>query len=158
MDSPEKPAVSSAALTPSGFYSQKLWGFIFLALEPWAVQSVLGLGSLVPKVSLPIFIYHTWMWDPLFCWPLPCSLHLATTTPCPLPLGSLPPPLLPIWMNMTSLNFWLLDFHTVWYSGSSGCFLFLGYLRSFFWLCKEAKYVCLCLHLDKKSCAFLNIR
>ena len=55
---PENPAVSSTAPTPTGFYSQKLWGFIFLAREPWAVWSGLGLGSLAPKVSLPIFIHH----------------------------------------------------------------------------------------------------
>ena len=58
MESPENPTVSSATLTPTGFYSQKLWGFIFLNLDPRSLQSGLGLGSLAPKVSLPIFIYH----------------------------------------------------------------------------------------------------
>ena len=47
-ESPENPAVSSAAPTPTGFYVQKLWGFIFLVLEPWAVWPGLGLGSLAP--------------------------------------------------------------------------------------------------------------
>ena len=59
MEYPENLAVSSAAPTPIGFYSQKLWGFFFPVLEPWAVQSDLGLGSLAPKVSLLIFIYYT---------------------------------------------------------------------------------------------------
>ena len=45
----------------------------------------------------------------------------------------------------------LLDFHTVHFSGSYGYFLFLNLLLSFFWLCKEAKYIYLCLHLDQKS-------
>ena len=56
---PENLAVSSATPTLTGFYNQKLWGFIFLVLEPWAVWSGLGLGSLAPKVSFLIFIRHT---------------------------------------------------------------------------------------------------
>ena len=32
--------------------------------------------------------------------------------------------LLPIWLNVSSLNPWLSDFHIVQYSGSAGCFLF----------------------------------
>ena len=48
----------------------------------------------------------------------------ATTTPHPLRPGSPSPPLPSMWMNMTSLNTWLSDFHTVRLSGSSGYFLF----------------------------------
>ena len=48
---------------PTGFYNQKLWGFISLVMEPWAVQSGLGLGSLTPKFSPPISIHHMPMWD-----------------------------------------------------------------------------------------------
>ena len=33
-------------------------------------------------------------------------------------------PLLPVWMNVSSLNPWLSDFHAVRVSGSSGCFCF----------------------------------
>ena len=33
-------------------------------------------------------------------------------------------PLLPVWINVPPLTPWLLDFHTVQFSGSSGCFLF----------------------------------
>ena len=58
LGSPEKLAISSAVPTPTDFYSQKLWGFIFPVLEPWTVWSGLGLGSLAPKVSLLIFIHH----------------------------------------------------------------------------------------------------
>ena len=36
------------------------------------------------------------------------------------------PPLLPVWMNVSSLSPWLLDFHTVRFSVSSGWFLFLN--------------------------------
>ena len=46
---------------------------------------------------------------------------------------------------------WLLDFHMVWFSDSSGCFLFSNLLLSFFWLCEEVKYICLCLQFGWKS-------
>ena len=39
---------------------------------------------------------------------------------------------LPVWMDVSSLTPWLLDFHTVRFSGSSGYFLFLNLLLSFF--------------------------
>ena len=34
------------------FYSQKLWGLIFLLLEPWAQGPGVGLGPLTPVISL----------------------------------------------------------------------------------------------------------
>ena len=46
---------------------------------------------------------------------------------------------------------WLSDFHTVRFSGSSGWFLFLNLLLSFFWLCEEAQCVYLHLQLGQKS-------
>ena len=49
-------------------------------------------------------------------------------------------PLLPVWMSPSSLSLWLSDFHAVWFSGSSGCFLFLNLLLSFFWLCEEVNH------------------
>ena len=49
MYSPEKPTVSTTTPTPKGFLSQKLCGFILLALLAWAALSGLGLGSLAPK-------------------------------------------------------------------------------------------------------------
>ena len=36
------------------------------------------------------------------------------------------PPLLQVWMNVSSLSPWLSDFHTVQFSVSSGCFFFLN--------------------------------
>ena len=110
---PENPAVSSAAPTPPGFYSRKLWGFIFLALEPWTAQSGLGLGSLTLKVSLPIFICKCG------------TIHSATATALRAsPSTFMTPPLLHIWLNASSLNPWLSDFHTARFSDSSGCYLF----------------------------------
>ena len=60
-------------------------------------------------------------------------------------------PLLLVWVNVFSLIPWLSDVHTVRFSVTSGCFLFLNLLLSLFWLCEEAKYIYLCLHLGQKS-------
>ena len=61
------------------------------------------------------------------------------------------PPILSVWMNVSSLTPWFSDFHTVRLSGRSGCLLFLNLLFSFFWLCKEAKCIYLCLHPGQKT-------
>ena len=85
--------------------------------------------------------------------------HLARSTSCHLAhpgpptaallhvLSALASHLLLVWMNVSSLTPWLLDFHTVQFSVGSGCLLFLNLLLSFFWLCEEAQCVYLCLHL-----------
>ena len=73
--------------------------------------------------------------------PLPC--RKSSPSGCPSP------PLLLLWMNVSSLSPWLLDFHTVQFSVSSGCFLFLNLFSSFFWLCEEAQCVYLCLYLGR---------
>ena len=59
--------------------------------------------------------------------------HLAESTSRLLAANPLPPtpgcpslPLLPVWMNVSSLSPWLLDFHRVQFSVSSSCFLFLN--------------------------------
>ena len=44
----------------------------------------------------------------------------------------------------------VVGFRTVRFSGSSGCFLFLNWLLSLFWLCKKAKHIYLCFHLGQK--------
>ena len=59
--------------------------------------------------------------------------------------------LLPVWVNVSFLTSWLSDFHTVWFSGSSGYFLFLNLLLSFFLFCKETKFMYLCLHLGQMA-------
>ena len=48
------------------------------------------------------------------------------------PPGCPSPPLLLVWMNVSSLPPWLLSLHTVQFSGHSGCFLFLNWLSPFF--------------------------
>ena len=58
------------------------------------------------------------------------SRHLATSPLCP---GCPSLPLLLVWMNVSSLSPWLSDFHTVWFSVSSGCFMiFFFYLKTFY--------------------------
>ena len=74
-----------------------------------------------------------------------CCLALS-----PLYLNCLSRPLLPVWMNVSSLTLWLSNFHTVQFFGKSGYFLFLN-LLSFFWLCEEAKCIYLRLHLGWQS-------
>ena len=120
MDYPENPAVSPAAPTPTGFYSQKLWGFIFPALELWALQSGLGLGSQASKVTLLIFIQNTAnvrLPVPQPRPPLPATLYLCTSPPV-----STTPALLPVWMNVASLYPWLSDFHAAQFPNRSGYF------------------------------------
>ena len=49
------PEVSSTNSIPTGFYSLKLWGLIFLALEPWAGWSGVGLGVPCSRDTPPDF-------------------------------------------------------------------------------------------------------
>ena len=124
-ESPVNPAVSSASPIPTDFfYSKKLWGFIFLSLGNWAVQSGLRMGLVIPKVSLPIFIHNTWIWDHPFhlCHHLsvPCRISVPFW---PLCMAS---PLLPMCMSVASLNPWLSGLHTAQFSDGSECYLFWG--------------------------------
>ena len=134
MNSPVGLGVSPTAATPTGFNSQRFWGFISLCWNP-------GLHSLsrspVVPPSTPAATSPAQFWS--------CCLAMH-----PLPTSCWSPPLLPVWMNVSSLTPWLLDFHTVRFSGSSGYFLFLNLLSSF-WFCEEAKCIYLHLHLGQKS-------
>ena len=67
------------------------------------------------------------------CWPAAALLTLLHNPPlwwvCQLlsccessPTGCQSPPLLPVWMNVSSLSPWLSDFHTLQFSVSSGDF------------------------------------
>ena len=95
---------------------------------------------LAPQLFLLVYP-HTNVWPPT----LP-----ATTSPSWIAYpGFLP--LLLFWMNVSSVTPWLSDFHTVQFPGSSGCFLCLNLVLPLFWLCEEAQYVYLCLHLGWKS-------
>ena len=117
----------------------------FPVLEIWVAWSVL-LPSCSSQFSC------TWMWDRLVRNLLPH--RVPQPSPClesSLP-GCLSPPLLPVWMNVSSLSPWLSDFHIVQFSISSGgvfLLLFLNLLLSFFCLCEEAQCVYLHLHLGR---------
>ena len=135
-----------------------LWGWeSLLLLQPPQDFSVISFEALFPLAGtlgcMVCLAPH------LF---LPVS-PITNVRPLGLPATALPwvlyapsclsPCLLPVWMNVSSLTPLLLDFHTVWFSGSSVYILILNFLLSF-WLCEEAKYIYLCLHLGQKSQGF----
>ena len=88
---------------------------------------------------------------PLLCRRISSVLTVSRVSRWSAPDTLLPgcpsPPLLPVWVNVSSLTPWLLDFQRVQFPGSSGYFSFLNLLLSFFWLCEEAKCIYLSLHL-----------
>ena len=75
----ENPAFSSTDSISTCFCSQKLWGLIFLSLEPWAEGPGVGLGDLTPEI--PFLNFY-----------LP---HVGVG-----PAHSVSPPLLPVWMDV----------------------------------------------------------
>ena len=98
-----------------------------------------GLGSFASEVSLLIFLQHTWM----------CITH--SVSPClsmslrvsmPLWASLRLYPFLCIWMNVASLNPWLLDFYLAWFSENSGWLLFFSQVVIFVLVMWGAK-VCL---------------
>ena len=107
--------------TPTGFFSQRFLKLYYPVLESWVAWSVL-----LP--SCCSWFVRTQMWDrPLLQLPLTCSSShsLATSPLCP---GCLAPPLLLVWMYVSSLTPWSLDFHTVQFSGSSGVLCFFCFV------------------------------
>ena len=124
-------------------------------LWPSPTNSPVRLGVSPAATPTPIDVFNKWF-EALFpcagtlgcevCCPvhqlLPCPPAAALPSPFhnPPPAGSTShclassplcpscpsPSLLLIWMNVSSLSPWLLDFHTVQFSVSSGCFLFLN--------------------------------
>ena len=123
----------TAISTPTGVFSQR-----FEALFPHA--GALGcVVCLAPQFFLPVYL----------------SVNVGPPGPlwpgCPTGLDEC--------LSPTGLDEcfspWLLDFHTVRFSGSSGCFLFLNLLLSFFWLFEEAYCIYQVFHLGWKSIAFV---
>ena len=132
---------------PHRFFQSEVLRLYFPLLEPWVVWSV-------SLLSCSSWFIHMQMWAV-------CSInrHLVLSSSCCLAVSPLRPgypslPLLLVWMNSSSLTPWLLDFHTVRFFGSSGWFLFLNLLLSFFWLCKEAQCIYVCLNLVQKPICF----
>ena len=105
---------------------------------------------LISEVNEALFFWHqnpglhnlAWGWNGLLprcsssCLSTTCECGAACSARCchycftaastlhPLHPGTPPPPLIPIWMNMSSFNLWLSDFHTVRFSDSSSFILF----------------------------------
>ena len=114
-----------------------LWGWEFLLLppQPPRVFSIRGLRLYFPTLELWVVRFVTrstscCLAGQLQPCPPRCTIrHLVgSTSHClaesPLRPSCLSLPLLPVWVNVSSLSLWLLDFHTVRFSVSSGCFLF----------------------------------
>ena len=138
------------ALGPCGSLQQThLWGWQFLPLPPQPPQvfSVRGLRLYFPvlepsvewSTSIPRLSCGLSMCEcgaagsassPTACPVHSTICHLSGSTSrmavSPPRLGCPSPPLLRVWMNVSSLSPWLLDFRVVWFSVSSGCFLFLN--------------------------------
>ena len=106
-NSPVRLGVSTASTTTTGFYSQRFWGFIS---PSWN----LGLCGLSHSPVVPLS-FSACKFGAIWS----SSHHPAMHPHCP---GFPSPPLLLILMNVSSLTPWLLDFHTVQFSGSSGYF------------------------------------
>ena len=91
----------------------------FPMLELWVAQSVTQCSSCCLASQLQL------------CPPHSTICHLAESVSRRLAVSPLCPscpslPLVPVWMNVSSLSPLLSDFHTVRFSVSSGCFLFLN--------------------------------
>ena len=118
--------------------------------------SQLFLPFICTNVGLPVHNLLSHRVHQSLTWPQAAALPTLVLQPPSCGESSLPgctsPLLLRIWMNGSSLAPWLLDFHIVQFSDSSGCFLFLSVLLYFFWLYKEPQCVHLPLHLGQKSC------
>ena len=118
MTSPVKLGVSPAATsTLTGVFNQ--W---FEALFPCAgalgcavCHPVYQLLPRHPAAALPALLHNL---PPRWAGQLPPCREFSLPSCLSLPL-------LPVWMNVSSLSPWMSDFHTVRFSVSSGCFLFL---------------------------------
>ena len=122
----EAGSFSDAASTTTGVFSQWFEALFSHAgtLGCAVCHRVLQLLRRLLAAALPTLLHNP---PPLrVCHPpLPCGESSLPTCPSPT--------LLPVWVNVSSLTPWLLDFHTVRFSVSSGCFLFLNCCLSFGW-------------------------
>ena len=119
--------VSPAASTPTGVFTQR-----FEALFP----SAGALGCVVcfaPPQFLRLSMHECGTAVSASCrtaFPVRSFHNLPPPWVCqqrsPLHPSCPSPPLLLVWINVSSLSPWLLDFHAVRFSVSSGCFLFLN--------------------------------
>ena len=104
--------VYSGTSTPTDFYHQRFWGLISPCCNP-------GLHGLPHSSIIPPIYLHADMGPPSL--PATNLLHCSQRG-CPSP------PLLPVWMSVSSLTPWLLDFHVVQFSGSFHCSFVLKFV------------------------------
>ena len=104
----------TASSTPTGVFNQR-----FETLFPRAgalgcsvCHPVHQLLPCQPASTLPTLLHN----------PPPPWVHQPPPCLKSSPPGCPSPPLLLVWMNVSSLTSWLSDFHTVQFSGSSGYF------------------------------------
>ena len=132
----ESRSFSCCRLNPHRCFQSEVSGFISPCWSP-GLRGLLCSPSVPPGFSMRKCgaagsVSHTLWGLPAAAWPAPfhnLPPHWVFQPPPhseSLHPGCPPPPLLPIWMNVSSLSLWLLDFHTVGFSVSSGYFLFLN--------------------------------
>lgn len=73
-EKPEQPTEP----TPTGFYSQKLWGLSFLALEPWAGWSGVGWNPSLLRCHPNLYPPHLGLGPAPFYISLSLPLHPST--------------------------------------------------------------------------------
>ena len=103
------------------------WDWEFLPLlQPWLVFTARGFEALLPCA---------WTLGCVVCLVPQLFLSVSPLVNVGLPglqatallhvfIGCLPPPLLLVWVNVSFLTPWWLDFHTFWFSGSLVVFCF----------------------------------
>ena len=145
MDSLVRLGVSLATTIPTGFYSQRFWGFTSQHWDPGLHG--LSCSSVVPSGLSACKCGTAWS-----------SSHCLT-----LPIRQPPPylvssrPQLLVSTPLTHLDeCFFFNSSVVRHPYSSilwqfWLFLFLNWILSFFWLCEEVRCICLCLHLGWKS-------
>ena len=111
-NSPVRLGVSHAASTPTGFSQPEVFEALFHCAGT--------LGCMVSLPSCSFWFICMQVWDHRVLQLLPCCQY---SPPWLLAL-----PLLPVWLNVSSLTPWLLDFHTVQFSGSSGYFFLFKFV------------------------------
>ena len=125
------------------FLQSEVLRLYFPSLESWVVWSV------SPPSCSSRFICRQ-MWDHLVYQPPPRPVRQLPSC-CESSPSQLPVSAPPTGLDECFFKSLVVRLHRVQFSVSSGCFLFLNLLLSFFRLCKEAQCIYLHLHLGRKS-------
>ena len=89
-----------------------------LACAVWSWAGIVSSQDIPHDFYLPLTTVELPV--PILLPPCLSAPHYVSLPLCPCSTSL---PLLPVWMNVASLNPWLLDFHTVLFSDCSGCYL-----------------------------------